>query len=89
MNYTATIIASLGLAVAGSSAFAAAHAMDPQKVTCAEYITMDDEGKMGLAEAVAADAESLEADAAMAAIDENCGEEGNTTVSVYDAALTE
>ena len=73
MKKSATILAALGLAVSGSAAFAAAHAMDPATVTCAEYMEMDDAGKMSAAEAVKAALETPEnADAIMIEINGVC-----------------
>ncbi|SIS85041.1 HdeA/HdeB family protein [Roseivivax lentus] len=87
MKKTTTILAALGLAASGSAAFAAAHAMDPAAVTCAEYIAMDDEGKMGLAEAVKTALESpADADALMIEIDAACSESGAEDLAVLTAA---
>ncbi|MCE0506064.1 MULTISPECIES: HdeA/HdeB family chaperone [unclassified Roseivivax] len=85
MKTTASIAAVLGLALSTSAAFGAAHAMDPNEVTCADFLSMDDEGKMGVAEAVVAELESMEdADAAMIEIDGACQED--ESISVLTAA---
>ena len=87
MKTTTTILAALGLAASGSAAFAAAHAMDPAAVTCAEFIDMDDEGKMGLAEATMEQLETpAEADALMIQIDTACSESGAEDTTVLNAA---
>ncbi|MHA6324611.1 hypothetical protein [Roseivivax sp. CAU 1753] len=87
MKTTATLLAALGLAVSGSAAFSAAHAMDPAVVTCAEFISMDDEGKMGLAEAIKAQLETPEnADAIMIMVDEACAGMDAESTTVLQAA---
>ena len=70
MKFAATTLTALGLIVASAPAFAAAHAMDPQEVNCAEYLTMDDEGKMALATAAAGDV--MTGEEAMSTLEDNC-----------------
>ncbi|MHA6345077.1 HdeA/HdeB family chaperone [Roseivivax sp. CAU 1761] len=87
-----TACAALGLGAAALPALADSHgdmAMDPREVTCAEFITMDDEGKAEIVTAALAESPDMELEEALDEVDQNCREESNATVSVYGALIGE
>lgn len=61
-NLITTTALSLTLIVASTSVFAAAHAVDPATVTCAEFVGMDIAAQDALLVEVASVSEGVEAD---------------------------
>ncbi|ETW12473.1 hypothetical protein ATO8_13011 [Roseivivax marinus] len=88
MKTVATLVAALGLTTTfAGGAFAAQHEMDLTTTNCAEYLTMDEETQMGVAEMAAADMEGMDAEEVANELMEVCNQddEDTATISLQDA----
>ncbi|SLN66929.1 hypothetical protein ROJ8625_03411 [Roseivivax jejudonensis] len=88
MKTTAALVAAFGLTAAAPVLAQTDMEMDVETVTCAEYLDMDEAGKMAAAEALVAELESpMDVDAATIELESTC-EEGDNGDTALLTAMT-